>query len=254
MTSIKVGLNHLQHKQDTAKPFVEHIDEIRRRLLYIVAAIGLTTGFSYFHRNQLIAFLLWPIGKEKLYYGTPVGAMSFTFEICFLSGVMLASPVSLYHLWRFLEPAVPGKFQPQLSIWILASTLLALLGAAYGYAVSLPATLLVSEYFQNENLTPLLSASEYLTFVTRYILAFSLFFQLPLLILFTSLTGIVTRKDLIGYQRHSLVASCVVGAVLTPTPDLINQLLLAIPLFLLYEISLLGVVLSERISEKKKMT
>ena len=251
MIITKASPNHPQPAHDSARPFIEHVGEIRQRLLYSVATIGLTAGLSYFYRKQILAFLLWPLGQQPLYYGTPLGAMSFTFEICFLSGVMLASPVWLYHLWRFLSPAIPHQWRVRFWVWILASSLLAFLGAGYAYAVSLPATLLVSKYFQSENLTPLLSASEYLTFVTRYILAFALFFQLPLFVIFASLTGIATKKDLIGYQRQSLVASCVVGAVLTPTPDFINQLALAVPLFLLYEISLLGVVLSERIRLRK---
>ena len=250
MIITKASPNHPQPAHDSARPFIEHVGEIRQRLLYSVATIGLTAGLSYFYRQQILAFLLRPLDQQRLYYGTPLGAMSFTFEICFLSGVMLASPVWLYHLWRFLNPAIPAKWQARLWVWVLASFLLALLGAGYAYTVSLPATLLVSKYFQSENLTPLLSASEYLTFVTRYILAFALFFQLPLFVIFASLAGLVTVKNLIGHQRHSLVASCVVGAVLTPTPDFINQLALAIPLFLLYEISLLGVVLSERIHRK----
>ena len=231
---------------------------MNKRAFCIAAHWGrVETALSIFHdladQYKILAFLLWPLGQQRLYYGTPLGAMSFTFEICFLSGVVLASPVWLYHLWRFLSPAIPHQWQRRFWVWILASSLLVFLGAGYAYAVSLPATLLVSKYFQSENLTPLLSASEYLTFVTRYIMAFALFFQLPLFVVFASLTGIVTTKDLIGYQRQNLVASCVVGAVLTPTPDFINQLALAVPLFLLYEISLLGVVLSERLRRKKSV-
>lgn len=231
---------------DTTRPFLEHVGEIRQRVLWSVITVAITATASYLYREQILSFLLRPLGQQQLYYGTPLGAMSFTFEISFLVGVLVASPVWLYHLWSFLRPAVPSKWQTKFWVWVTASTLLALLGAAYGYGISLPATLSVSEYFQSDNLTPLLSASEYLTFVTRYILAFALFFQLPLFVMFASLAGLVTTQKLVGFQRQSFVASCVAGAVLTPTPDFINQLALAVPLFLLYEVSLVCVVVSER--------
>lgn len=234
---------------DVARPFLDHVGEIRRRVLYSVAAIGVTATLSYLYRDRILEFLLKPLGQQQLYYGTPLGAMSFTFELSLVAGIILAAPIWLYHLWGFLRPAVSHQWQTKFWLWVAASSLLAVLGAAYGYAISLPATLSVSQYFQSESLTPLLSASEYLTFVTRYILAFALFFQLPLFVIFASLAGLVTTKTLIGYQRQSLVASCVVGAVLTPTPDLINQLMLAVPLFLLYEVSVVCVVVKERMQQ-----
>jgi Sec-independent protein secretion pathway component TatC len=92
MTTTTVNLNHPRQAHDTPKPFVEHVGEIRQRLLYSVAAIGITTGFSYFCREQIFAFLLWPLGKQHLYYATPLGAMSFTFEICLIAGVLLWVP------------------------------------------------------------------------------------------------------------------------------------------------------------------
>lgn len=249
MTKPKAKRSRRHPATDTARPFLDHVGEIRHRVLYSVVAVAVTATLSYLYRDHILEFLLRPLDQQQLYYGTPLGAMSFTFELSLVVGIILAAPIWLYHLWSFLRPAVPHQWQTKFWLWVTASSLLALLGAAYGYGISLPATLSVSQYFQNESLTPLLSASEYLTFVTRYILAFALFFQLPLFVIFASLAGLVSTKNLIGYQRQSLVASCVVGAVLTPTPDFINQLMLAVPLFLLYEASLVCVVLKERMQQ-----
>lgn len=250
MTKPKAKRERRHPTTDTAYPFLDHVGEVRRRVLYSVAAIGIAATLSYHFRDPILAFLLRPLGQQQLYYATPLGAMSFTFELCLLVGIMLASPIWLYHLWRFLRPAVTEQWQTNFRLWVTTSSLLAVLGAAYGYGISLPATLSVSRYFQSESLTPLLSASEYLTFVTRYILAFALFFQLPLFVIFASLAGLVTTRNLVGYQRQSLVASCVVGAVLTPTPDFINQLMLALPLFLLYEVSVVCMVVKARIDAR----
>lgn len=233
------------------RPFLEHVGELRQRLIYSLSTVAITASLSYFFRNQLIAFLLAPLGHQQLYYDSPLGAMSFTFEICMLVGLFGASPVWLYHLWNFLKPAVPHQWHQRFWIWITISSLLALLGAIYGYAVSLPATLLVSKYFQTDNLTPLLAASEYLSFVTKYILAFALFFQIPIIVFFISLAGFVTPATLISHQRHTFLASCVIGAVFTPTPDFINQLAMAVPLFVLYEISLVAILIQERVSRKR---
>jgi sec-independent protein translocase protein TatC len=242
----------LPQKSNGLSPFIEHIAEFRLRLIYIVIAITIGSIFSYIYRDYILSFLLKPLESKQLYYTSPLGALSFTFEICLVSGIILASPFWLYHFWMFLRPAIPDNWQQKFWLWIAISTTLALLGVLYGYFVSLPAALSISEYFQSTHLTPLLSATEYLSFVTKYILAFALFFQIPLIIFFASLMGVITSKKLIQHQRHAFIASCILGAVFTPTPDAINQLILALPLFTLYELSMLAVILSDAKHKKIK--
>lgn len=229
-----------------AVPFTEHVAEFRRRLIYILVAVVVGSCISYYFIDYILEFLLKPIATQQLYYSSPLGAVNFTFEICIIVGIIFSSPVWLYQVWSFMQPTVPNEWQRRFWWWMGVSTLLAVIGAAYGYFVSLPATLSISQYFQTEHLAPLLSANEYLSFVSRYILAFAVFFQIPLLVFFASLMGILDGKKLIKHQRHSFVACCVVGAVFTPTPDMINQLLLAGPLFILFELSVVGVLINEK--------
>src|SRR4051794_35297152 len=108
-------------KLEISRPFLEHVGELRQRLIYSLVTIAITATLSYFFRNQLISFLLVPLGHQQLYYATPLGAMSFTFEICMLVGIILASPVWLYQLWNFLKPAIPQPWHKRFWIWIAIS-------------------------------------------------------------------------------------------------------------------------------------
>lgn len=248
----KIQTNPKTHSApDLPRHFSEHIDELRWRLVYVVVSMGAGGIVSYLYRDHLLSFLLIPLHSQQLYYATPLGAMSFTFEICLIAGMLLSSPIWLYQLWSFFKPVIPQAWQEKFVLWVSISTALAFIGAGYGYFISLPAALAVSHYFQSQQLIPLLSAPDYLSFVSKYIFAFALFFQLPLIIFFTAIAGFVNSTTLIQHQRHSFLASVVVGAVFTPTPDFINQLALALPLFVLYELSLLAVILSERAVKKK---
>lgn len=251
MTNKKQQRNQKSTTPDLPKHFTSHIAELQKRL--IIAVISMVAGgvVSYTYRDQILGFLLKPLATQQLYYASPLGAMSFTFEICLIAGMLLSSPIWLYQLWSFFKPVIPHTWQEKFTLWVAISTALAFIGAGYGYFISLPAALAVSKYFQSQQLIPLLSAPEYLSFVSKYIFAFALFFQLPLIIFFTAIAGFVNSTTLIQHQRHSFLASVVVGAVFTPTPDFINQLALALPLFVLYELSLLAVILSERALKKK---
>lgn len=227
---------------DLPKNFMTHVAELQQRLIIVVVSMVCGAVMSYVYRENILFFLLKPLSNQQLYYATPLGAMSFTFEISLIVGILFSSPIWLYQLWSFFKPVIPLIWQQKFSIWVFVSTLLAFLGASYGYFVSLPAALAVSQFFQTQQLLPLLSAPEYLSFITRYIFAFALFFQMPIIIFFTAVAGFVNSKNLIAHQKHALLACTIVAAVFTPTPDFINQLALAIPLFILYELSLVAVI------------
>ena len=250
MTNKKQQRNQKSTTPDLPKHFSVHIAELQKRL--IIAVISMVAGgiISYTYREQILGFLLKPLATQQLYYASPLGAMSFTFEICLIAGMLLSSPIWLYQLWSFFKPVIPQTWQEKFTLWVAISTALAFIGAGYGYFISLPAALAVSKYFQSQQLLPLLSAPEYLSFVSKYIFAFALFFQLPLIIFFTAIAGFVNSNSLIARQKHSFLACAVVGAIFTPTPDFINQLALAVPLFVLYELSLGTVILSERALKK----
>ena len=218
MTKQKTQKNQKTHSTpDLPKHFSVHIAELQRRL--IITVISMVAGgiISYTYREQILSFLLKPLATQQLYYASPLGAMSFTFEICLIAGMLLSSPVWLYQLWSFFKPVIPQAWQEKFVLWVSISTALAFIGAGYGYFISLPAALAVSHYFQSQQLLPLLSAPEYLSFVSKYIFAFALFFQLPLIIFFTAIAGFVNSQSLIIHQKHSFLACAVVGAILTLT-------------------------------------
>lgn len=237
--------------QNPDKPilFHEHIAEFRRNLIIGTISILFASICSYFFHKELIKFFLKPLGDQHLYYDTPLGGMSFTFEMSLMTGLIISSPIWLFQIWSFIKPAIPIYWQKKIWIWVIVSSFLLLLGAIYGYFVSLPAALLVSKYFQSDELLPLISASEYFKFVIHYIISFSLFFQIPLIIFFCFLAGFVSSKQLLNFQRHVFLFCTIIGAIVTPTPDFINQLALTIPLFLLYELGVSMVIFQEKIKK-----
>ena len=164
----------------------------------------------------------------------------FTYmKIAFFASLILTSPFIMYQVWRFIAPALLPNEKKLVVPFVLSSTLLFLGGIAFGYFVVLPPAFAFFVSFNNEYLHAMISFSDYLSLFVRFLLGFGLSFQLPVIVFFLAKLRIVNDKMLRKQRKYAVLLIFVVAAVLTPSPDALSQILMAVPLIILYEVSIL---------------
>jgi sec-independent protein translocase protein TatC len=216
---------------------VDHLQELRRRLIISLIAVGITSLGCYVYAAELTHLITAPAGK--LYYMNPSEAFFAYLQVSVFAGFLLALPVVLYQVWAFVVPALTNQERKASIILVPASVILFFLGLIFSYAFVLPAGIRFFMGFANEDLQPLFSLGQYLSFVISFLLPFGFVFELPLVILVLAKLGLITSRFLSQKRKVVLVLSFVVGAVIAPSPDVVSQTLVAVPLLVLYEISII---------------
>ena len=235
------GVSHNEeppHIQDVAgtkaQPFSEHVRELRKRLMYSIAALFLGSAVGYAIHEPLFRLIRRPL-HAQLYYTTPTGGFNAIIKISILFGVLVTVPVFVYQVGKFLSPAFTRRIRAMRII--LFSIVLAILGVLFAYYLSLPASLHFLANVDSKDLQSLITVNEYLNFVLGYIASFALLFQLPLIMLFINRIKPQRPGRLMGIQRWVILFSFILAAILTPTPDPINQIIMALPIIVLYQFS-----------------
>ncbi len=216
------------------QPFSEHIQELRQRLIYCLVALLLGCSVGYALHDKLFALVRQPL-HQKLYYTSPVAGFNSMLKLSILFGLVLALPVIMYQLSQFLKPLFSTRTRSLIIIFY--SILLAALGVSFAYFVSLPAAVHFLTNIDSNNLQSLIVVNDYLNFVFNYLGGFAILFQLPLLLLLINRITPLNPKRLMGYERYVILGSFIVAAILTPTPDPVNQAIMAGPIILLYQFS-----------------
>lgn len=227
------------------QPFITHVRELRTRLLWSVGAVLLGASVGFLLKEQILILIQRPLG-QTLFYSSPTGGLDFLVKVCLLFGLVLALPVCVYNLLKFLEPAIAKRSKHMATKSLVASLILAAGGVAFAYLVSLPAALNFLTKFGLPGVESLISANEYLSFVMTYLVGFALIFQLPLLLLVINTVTPLSPRGLLKSGRLVVAGSFIVAAVLTPTPDPVNQSIMALPVVLLYLFSVLFIWLKNR--------
>lgn len=218
-----------------AQPFSEHFRELRQRLVYTFAALLLGSTVGYGIHGRILSLITRPL-HAKLYYSTPAGGFNAIIKISILFGVIVCAPVFVYQLGKFLSPAFINHRIRAFRI-VFLSIILAVLGVLFAYYVSLPAALYFLANVDTNNLQALIGINEYLNFAFAYVAGFALLFQLPLILLFINRIRPQKPGKLMRYQKWVILVSFILAAILTPTPDPINQTIMALPIILLYQVS-----------------
>jgi len=224
-------------------PFLDHLEELRWRIIWSIGAlgIGLAIGFFVMVRYEVIAILQQPIAPflngHKLVFTHPGDTFSITLSMALILGVVLASPVIIYQLWAFLSPALHRHEKKVVIPVIVGAVLLFMAGVALAWFFVLPMTLKFLMNFQVESLEPMITASEYFSLVTILALTMGAVFELPILILGLAAMGLVTPRFLSGFRKYALVLSYIVAAFITPGDLFVTTFALMVPLYLLYELS-----------------
>jgi sec-independent protein translocase protein TatC len=234
----------MAEKGGAEMPFLDHLEELRWRLIWSLLAlsIGVAIGFVLVVRFRLLDVLQAPIAPylkgAKLVYTHPGDPFSITLTTSFIVGTIIALPVIIYQVWGFLSPAL-YKHEKRVVIPLLVGAVaLFAAGAAMAYLVILPVTLRFLLGFQAGSLAPMITAAEYFGFATTMALALGALFELPILIVGLTALGLVRPWMLVRWRRHALVLSWLVAAVISPGDFIGTTLLMAVPLYVLYEVSI----------------
>ena len=225
-------------------PFTEHLEELRKRLIVCFIAVGIGFVLSYGFKEKLFQILTRPLisvmqtGDKLIFTGLPEAFFTYL-KVAFLSGIILATPVIFYQFWMFVAPGLYNKEKRHLIPIIFLSTFFFVGGAFFGYFIVFPYGFKFFLGFASEIIRPLPSMREYLGFASKLLLAFGLVFELPLIITFLARLGMVSVSFLKKNRKYALLLFFVGAAILTP-PDVVTQIMMALPLILLYEISIVG--------------
>lgn len=239
MTRQKRKTKHTHHSTTGGLSFLDHLRELRRRLFAVAVTFLLISGAALPFFDTITSLLIKPLGnKYNLIYLTPGGAFSFMLEVCLYIGLIGSLPVIIYQLYRFIMPAVKTVALKKVLQYTAASFVLAGVGIAFAYIVSLPAALYFLTNMNIAQVNPMLTVDSYLSFVMTYLLAGAALFQLPLLMLIINSVTPLKPSKLLKVQDKVILGSFIVGAVISPTPDMLNQTLLAAPLIVMYYLSI----------------
>ena len=224
-------------------PFLDHVEELRWRILYSLLAIvvGTLAGWIIVEHVDVIGLLMRPIAPlipgGKLRVTGPTEPFFITLKFAFVLGLVIASPVVGYHVWAFLVPALYPRERRLIVPALTVGALLFLAGAAAAYLWVLPRALAVLLSFQQGVFDPLITADKYFAFAAQLIIAFGLVTELPLVIVILAALGLVTPQFLARNRRYAIVISAVAAALLAP-PDAVSMVLMMVPLWLLYEVGI----------------
>ncbi len=242
-----------EEPQRTSEPaemsFLEHLEELRRRLFYALGGIAVGSVIAGIFINFIIEdLLLRPAlaAHLKLQNFRPFGQPFLYFKVIFIAGIIIAFPFVLYQLWKFIAPGLYEHERRWVRSVTTATSFCFFAGVAFAYFVLLPGMMNFAASFGTEKIANIIDINEYFGFVTLLILASGIIFELPVVSFILARIGLLTSEFMRRYRRHSIVAILILAAVLTPTPDPINQVIFAIPLFALYELSIWIVRLIER--------
>ncbi|NJM51545.1 MAG: twin-arginine translocase subunit TatC [Sphingomonadales bacterium] len=233
-------------------PLLDHLIELRRRLLWSFLALAIAFALCFYFAKPIWDILKEPLrlaGQEKLIYTDLFEAFFVEIKVALFAAMMLAFPVFATQIWRFVAPGLYRNEKKAFLPFLLMTPILFATGAALAFFIAIPValTFLLSFTDTTGQLTQeaLPGVGNYLNFVTTFIFGFGVAFQLPVLLMLLERAGIVSRDQLISGRRYAIVGSFAVAAVLTP-PDIVSQLLLGIPLCLLYELSIFAIWFTQR--------
>ena len=240
-------------------PFLDHLEELRWRIIWSLVAliVGVAAAFIVLQRFDIFKFLEGPIlpylNGNKLKYTHPADPFSVLITASFSIGVVIALPVILYQIWAFLAPALYKHEKRVVLPVIFGAIALFVSGVALSFYVVLPLAIswLMGIAQNTDALEPMITYREYFSFAVNMSLAFGLCFELPIVILLLATLGIVTPEFLRRYRRHALVLCVVAGALLSPGDLVWTTILLAAPLYLLYELSVILTVIVYRRRRKR---
>lgn len=226
--------NDISYDKDMT--LTEHLQELRGCLIKSIAALILGTGCSVYFLQDIMDILT--AAAKELYYMRPAEAFMIYMKVALLSGLILSSPFILYELYSLVRPALTLRERHFTLICIPLSLVLFITGMLFSYSFVFPRGLEFFLGFAAGKVNPLISMESYLDFMLMLVVPFGFAFNVPVVLTLLAYLNIVSAKMLMKYQRHVILVAFIIAGVIMPTPDIITQTLLAVPLILLYEVSI----------------
>ncbi len=232
--------------EENKSPFTEHLGELRDRLVRSFIAVSIGFACAYFFKEKLFEILIAPLvtamgesgNARMIFTGLPEAFFTYL-KVSFLAGIMAASPVLFYEFWMFISPGLYRTEKKYLLPIVVLSVFFFLLGSSFGYFIVFPYGFKFFLGFATDTIHAMPSMKEYLGFASKMLLAFGLVFELPLVLTFMARMGLVTVDFLKKNRKYALLLFFVGAALITP-PDVVTQIMMALPLMVLYEISIIG--------------
>jgi sec-independent protein translocase protein TatC len=217
---------------------LDHLGEMRKRLLWSLVAVAVAALISFIFAKQIFDILISPAGDITLIYIEMTEMIGTYMRVCLASGLMLAMPYLIYQFIMFVSPALTSKEKRRVYLILPWVALMFAGGVAFGYFILIPPAAKFLVTFGSDIATPQIKIGNYISVVTRLLLAIGLVFELPVLTTFLANIGIITPKWLADKRKLAIIFAFVLAAIITPTFDPINQSLVAVPLVVLYEMSI----------------
>src|SRR5579864_7704844 len=225
--------------------FLDHLEELRKRIVYSILAVGVGTGLSWGYRERIYAVMQKPIMDalhsrglpEKLVYLNPVDPFNLYLKISMLAGLFLTSPFVLYQVWMFISPGLYRKEKRYVVPFMVSTIALFSAGGYFGYRFVYPYALTFLIDF-GKQCQPMITIGEYTSLFLSIILGMGLIFEMPILVFFLSLMGIISAGFMLKNFRYSILVIFIVAAIVTPTTDILNMCIFAAPMIALYAVSI----------------
>jgi len=219
--------------EESRMGLMEHLGELRTRLIWVVGALLIGTLVSFVFVERLLAIITEPVGQPLLSLG-PTDTIGIFFRVGFVSGAVLAMPVIVYHIVAFIAPGLYPHEKRMLFLLLPGVMLLFLTGAWFAFYIMLPVATGFLQNFLGTVINQEWSIDRYINFVTRIVFWIGVFFETPLVIAFLARIGLVTGPRLLGLWRQAMVGISVIAAIITPTVDPVNMAIVMLPLIVLY--------------------
>lgn len=229
--------HEVEESHDEEMSAIDHLEEFRRRIIISLAAVMIASCVCYAWAEEMITFLTKDAGK--LYYMSPAEAFFTYLKVSVFGGFLISIPVLVHQFWAFVVPALTNREKKTFDIIVPASVVLFFVGIAFSYFLVFPTAVAFFMGFSTDSLMPMFSVGQYLSFVISFVLPFGFVFELPMIVLVLAKMGFLTSEFLRSKRKIVLVGAFVVGAVISPTPDIFSQCMIAIPMILLYEASIM---------------
>ncbi|HEX9916603.1 MAG TPA: twin-arginine translocase subunit TatC [candidate division Zixibacteria bacterium] len=231
--------------------FLDHLEELRKRIIRSLIAVVIFSVAAYYFSSKIIDFVTKPL--PKVYFMSPTEGFMIRIKIAIIVGVIVSAPVILYQLWRFIAPGLFKREIRTVGPILVFSTFFFFAGGSLCFFLVIPTAVKFLLAFGTEKLQPLMKISDYISFVGFMVLAFGAAFELPIVSYFLAKMGILGPQIMIKGRRYAVVGILILAGVLTPSPDVFSQLMLAVPLYFLYEVSIIIVKVVHKNRLKKGM-
>ncbi len=222
-------------------PLLERLEEFRWRLFKSAIVVVVLAIVAFYFSDHIMRFIVWPLGDVKLHNLEVTGTFYAYMKISLILGLMAGVPFLFYQIWAMISPALPRSRKQAVVPLVLSSTILFLIGVAFCFFIVLPVAIKFLVGFSDQLIINNITISSYISFIGILLLAFGLTFELPIVAYFLAKLGLLTTRGLRKGRRYAIVIILFVAGVVTPTPDVFTQLCMAVPMYVLYEVSIVVV-------------